>query len=105
MKGKALFAALFVAMLWLSLHMLAQAQEGRDALMPLSRAAAQAMLMPAGPGEVPEAEQSAAPRALPRQGRQILPPAPVRSRNGTPVRKACYFRAAYEAFHYSDRAG
>ncbi len=105
MKGKALFAALFVAVLWLSLHMLAQAQAERDASMPLPRTAVQAVLPPAPQKKDAAGEPGALPEALPRQERRELPPAPVCSRNGTPVLKACYFRAAYEAFHFSDRAG
>lgn len=106
MKGRLLFALMFAALMALGISSLYELQAEADAMSPCAKAAA---YMPALPGAVPPGVQEEAPlpvKALPRSSlTQDKPSAPPCCKYGAPLIDTSYYRAFYQAFHFSDRAG
>lgn len=102
--GKLLFALSFCLFLHLMLISFANLQQGAPA--PLPQRIQRQCALPAE-SEAPPDNTCGDPVRLP--GRIVAaaaPPAqPVAASSGIPLNAPSYFRAAYQAFHFSDRAG
>ena len=103
MKGRLLLALLFALLLFLGMQALGEAQP--PAVSPqLSLRVLQET------GALPPPVRKAAPAALSKE--KVLPqtnalpqPALVFTASGIPLLSLQYYRAAYQAFHFSDSAG
>lgn len=106
MKGRVLFALLFIALVALGISSLYDMQETAASLPLAQKATAYIAALPAPTPDTAEEDSPLTEKATLRQEvTACQPPAPLRCRSGAPLIDTSYYLAFYQAFHFSDRAG
>ncbi|MBQ7455024.1 MAG: hypothetical protein IJS53_01160 [Clostridia bacterium] len=99
MRGRVLFACLFVAALWMLLHAYAHAP-AKAAALPAPALTLQA------PASLPEQEEETPAPSVPsaqEEGADVLRPSPRPAE--APTLRLPFYRAAWQAFHIEGSAG
>lgn len=106
MKGRVLFALLFVALIALGISSLYDMQETAASLPLEQKATAYIAALPAPMQDMAEEDSPRMEKVpLSQYLTACQPPAPLRCRSGAPLINTSYYLACYQAFHFSDRAG
>lgn len=104
MKGRILFALVFVALIALGIATLGEMHSESLALPPAQKTAVYIAALPAELPEPPSAP--AAALSVAQASAQILPATPAAAQTlVSPPLLQSYHLAFYQAFHFSDRAG
>ena len=103
MKSRLIVALLFAALMYVGIQQLGEASPPAIPPQLAVMQAEEVCSLPPALQTAPEATLHTA-RLLPVLCALQLP-APVCSSNGTPLLSQSYYRAAYQAFHFSDSAG